>query len=96
METKSRTVFFMFVICLVVLLYDAWAVWAGGTPSSVSQWVTDTAGLSAIQLVGVGIFVSHFFGWAMRRNRVQCPACKSVFEIQTGKVIKNERISEVG
>jgi hypothetical protein len=88
METQSLTKFFMFVVCLIVLLYDAWAVWVGGTPSSVSQWVTDTSGLSALQLIGVGIFIDHFFGWTMKRNRVRCPQCQSLFEIQTGKVIK--------
>lgn len=95
MESQSRTTFFMFVVCLIFLLYDAWAVWAGGTPSSVSQWVTDTSGLSSLQLIGVGVFIDHFFGWTMKRNRVQCPVCQSVFEIQTGKVLKDELIQEI-
>lgn len=87
METQSRTSFIMFCVCLGVLLYDAWVVWAYGTASSVSQWVADTSGLSSLQLIGVGIFIDHFFGWTMKRNRVQCPVCQSVFEIQTGKII---------
>ena len=78
----------MFVVLLGTLAYDAVVVWLHGTPSSVSQWVTDTSGLSALQLIGVGIFIDHFFGWTMKRNRVRCPRCQALFEIQTGKVIK--------
>ncbi len=87
MESQSRTTFFMFVVLLGVLAYDAFAVRFYGTPSSVSQWIADTVGMSALQLIGSGIFIDHFLGWTMKRNRVQCPVCRSVFEIQTGKII---------
>ena len=88
MNNQSNTALFMYGIFLTVLMYDLGAVVLYGTPSSVSQFITDSVGISPLQAMGVGALIDHFCGFTMKRRIVSCPYCKSVIDVNTGKKIK--------
>lgn len=87
MQNQSKTALFMYGIFLTVLMYDLGAVVLYGTPSSVSQFVTDSVGISPLQAMGVGALADHFCGFAMKRRVVNCPCCKSVIDVNAGKIL---------
>lgn len=88
MQNQSKTALFMYGIFLTVLMYDLYVVVMFGTPSSVSQFVTDATGMSLLQAMGVGALIDHFCGFTMKRRVVNCPCCKSVIDVNAGKEIK--------
>ena len=59
---------FIFGSMLVALAYDLFAVWFGGTESSISQVITDTAGNYPFVSFMCGVLLCHFFGFAMKRS----------------------------
>ena len=63
----DKTRVFIFGAMLVALAYDLFAVWFGGSDSSISQVITDTAGNHPFVSFMSGVLVCHFFGFAMRR-----------------------------
>lgn len=90
MQNQSKTALFMYGIFLTVLMYDLGAVVLYGTPSSVSQFVTDSVGISPLQAMGIGALVDHFFGFTMKRRVVNCPCCKSVIDVNACKIISKK------
>ena len=88
MQNQSKTALFMYGIFLTVLMYDLYVVVMFGTPSSVSQFVTDATGMSPLQAMGIGALADHFFGFTMKRRVVNCPCCKSVIDVNAGKILK--------
>lgn len=87
MQNQSKTALVIFGVFLAVVLYDLGAVVLYGTPSSVSQFITDATGLSTLQAIAVGALIDHFCGFTMRRRVVRCPACQINFDANTGKPV---------
>ena len=87
MRNQSNTALIMYGIFLTVLMYDLGAVVLYGTPSSVSQFITDATGLSILQAMGVGALADHFCGFVMTRRMVRCPKCECQFDCNSGKII---------
>lgn len=87
MQNQSNTALIIFGTFLAVVLYDLGAVVLYGTPSSVSQFITDAVGISPLQGVAVGALADHFCGFTMKRRVVNCPCCKSVIDVNAGKIL---------
>lgn len=87
MKNQSKTALVIFGTFLAVVLYDLFVVVMYGTPSSVSQFITDATGLSTFQAMAVGALADHFCGFTMKRRIVRCPRCQSQFDCNSGKEI---------
>lgn len=87
MYNGSITSMVCFGTMLVVALYDMSVLIFFKKQSFVSQWIADTSGLTPFQLVMSGILIDHFFGWTMKRKIVNCPDCKTIFDVSTNKKI---------
>lgn len=87
MINQSKTALVMFGVFLTVVLYDLYVVVMYGTPSSVSQFITDSTGISPLQAIGVGALADHFCGFTMKRRIVNCPCCKSTIDVNAGKIV---------
>lgn len=88
MHNQSKTALVIFGAFLATVLYDLFVVVMYGTPSSVSQFITDATGISTLQAIGVGALADHFCGFTMKRRIVNCPCCKSVIDVNAGKIVQ--------
>lgn len=88
MINQSKTALVMFGSFLALVLYDLFVVVMYGTPSSVSQFITDATGLSLLQAAAIGALGDHFFGFTMKRRVVRCPNCRTNFDCNSGNIIE--------
>lgn len=83
-KIKRYTVFFLIALITIGIVYDVYAIMAGGTEATIS-WVTWTAFKNyPIMSLTFGIVIGHLT-WQMN-PRVICPKCKNQFRVYSNEI----------